>query len=118
MDIVVVFNGLGNQMSQYAFYLAKRHRDPSCRAIFNPQSKHEHNGLELERLFGIGLNRTLTDRLLACFFGYIYNRRFVPRVFRCLGIRTVKEPQNYDYMPQLRDEKAGGWMNFYWGGWK
>ena len=24
MDIVVIFNGLGNQMSQYAFYLAKK----------------------------------------------------------------------------------------------
>ena len=24
MDIVVIFNGFGNQISQYAFYLAKK----------------------------------------------------------------------------------------------
>jgi hypothetical protein len=24
MDVVIIFNGLGNQMSQYAFYLKKK----------------------------------------------------------------------------------------------
>lgn len=28
MDVVRIFNGLGNQMSQYAFYYAKKKRHP------------------------------------------------------------------------------------------
>ena len=35
MDIVVIFNGLGNQMSQYAFYLAKKKDNLNCHVIFD-----------------------------------------------------------------------------------
>lgn len=44
MDVVVFFNGLGNQMSQYAFYLQKRSIDKST--YFIPFCQ-DHNGLEL-----------------------------------------------------------------------
>ena len=51
MDVIVVFNGLGNQMSQYAFYLAKKERNKNCHLIFDPKSANRHNGSELDKLF-------------------------------------------------------------------
>jgi hypothetical protein len=63
MDVVAIFNGLGNQMSQYAFYLAKKHRIPSTRVVFDTRYKHEHNGLELDRLFGIKINKSKRDKV-------------------------------------------------------
>ena len=35
MDVVVIFNGLGNQMSQYAYYLAKKKVNPNTKVIFD-----------------------------------------------------------------------------------
>ena len=53
MDIIVIFNGLGNQMSQYAFYLAKCRKTKECYIIFDPESKKRHNGSELKLIFDI-----------------------------------------------------------------
>lgn len=49
MDVVVIFNGLGNQMSQYAYYLAKKKVNPNTKVIFDIMSKHNHYGYDLER---------------------------------------------------------------------
>ena len=56
MDVVVIFNGLGNQMSQYAYYLAKKKVNPNTKVIFDIMSKHNHYGYDLERAFGIEVN--------------------------------------------------------------
>ena len=66
MKIVRIIGGLGNQMFQYAFYLALKKKFPSedifvdC-SLF--QTYKLHNGLELERVFGIKLNQASPRQL-------------------------------------------------------
>lgn len=116
MDIVVVFNGLGNQMSQYAFYMAKKKYNLKCHVIFDPKSVNTHNGLELERIFGIELNKNLFDKIVSSFYGYILNKRIVNRLFNMVGVKIVHESKNYDYQERLLKSYSEG-INFYWGGW-
>ena len=55
-EIVFLQGGLGNQMFQYAFYLAKKHTNMD--AVYDTgllRLYRQHNGYELEHLFDIGL---------------------------------------------------------------
>ena len=54
MNIVQIQSGLGNQMFQYAFYLALKHHRPDTKidtSIY--RYRPSHNGYELERIFAI-----------------------------------------------------------------
>ena len=54
MNIVQIRAGLGNQMFQYAFYLALKHHRPDTKidaSIY--RYRPSHNGYELERIFAI-----------------------------------------------------------------
>lgn len=51
-DIVTITHGLGNQMSQYAFYLAKKQTRKNTWAI-NLCDTGEHYGYELGRIFNV-----------------------------------------------------------------
>jgi hypothetical protein len=54
VDVIVLAGGLGNQLFQYAFYLAKKHNNNSKRIIINDYpTRRAHNGYELNRLFNI-----------------------------------------------------------------
>ena len=68
MDVVIIFNGLGNQMSQYAFYLQKKNIDKSTRFIFDKRSHINHNGYELDRVFNIEYKDTLYNSVLFLLF--------------------------------------------------
>lgn len=115
MDVVIIFNGLGNQMSQYAFYLSKLRYNPKCRVMFDPFSTNEHNGSELDRLFGVTYKKDLLSRLLRKV--YTYKKR--PKIWSILkkfGFRIIKEPVNYDYSDSFLKKGCLG-INFYVGGW-
>lgn len=112
MDVVVIFNGLGNQMSQYAYYLAKKKVNPNTKVIFDIMSKHNHYGYDLERAFGIEVNKTLLIKVLQII--YVLSRKF--RLFKSVGVRTIYEPLNYDYTPLLMQKGPWG-INYYVGGW-
>ena len=115
MDVVIIFNGLGNQMSQYAFYLAKKNINKACYCIFDPKSVNEHNGSELDRIFGVKYKSTLIEILLT----YIYvlkRKKYIGRILGYLGVRIIHEAKNYDYNPNLKKKGKFG-INFYWGGW-
>lgn len=59
MFIVCFGDGLGNQMFQYAFYIAMKHTYPNNLVkmdIFNIYGGYIHNGFELNRVFGIETN--------------------------------------------------------------
>ena len=55
MLIVCFGQGLGNQMFQYAFYLALKKNYPNCNVMMdiNHVIEKDHNGFELDRVFGI-----------------------------------------------------------------
>lgn len=115
MDIVVIFNGLGNQMSQYAFYLAKKEWDSKCLMIFDDKGVNNHNGYELEKLFGIRIPNNRKAAIVGRLF-QLKKVRVVSRLLELLGIRVIKEDGNYIYRPELVEDKRCG-INFYWGGW-
>ena len=112
MDVVVIFNGLGNQMSQYAYYLAKKKVNPNTKVIFDVMSKHNHYGYDLERAFGIKVSRTFLIKFLQII--YILSRKISQ--FKYIGIRIISEPLNNDYTPLLVQKGPFG-INYYVGGW-
>lgn len=111
MDIVRVFNGLGNQMSQYAFYLAKKKRHPFMTFwTYLPEkntSTDQHNGYELDKVFGIRRNR-LKDWILA----YIY---YSPKMADT--VEGVWEVQNYDFIPEMLEVRTPRHFRYFFGGW-
>ena len=115
MDIVVIFNGLGNQMSQYAFYLAKKHKNPKCRFIFDKTNKLNHNGYELNKLFGIEINENFEYKFLYFLYQLKKNRYFSP-ILRLLSIKIIGEDKRYIYNKDFVERGSFG-INYYWGGW-
>lgn len=103
-------------MSQYAFYLAKKQNNPYCRYLVDPKASEQHNGFELERLFGIKQEDSIGNRILTkAYLKVLYGTR-AGRLLYKVGFRIIKENQNYDYNESLL--KRGGWgVNFYRGGW-
>lgn len=117
MDIIRIFNGLGNQMSQYAFYYAKKKQHPlSTFFITNKyDSENVHNGYELDKLFGIKSCR-LKEHLLY----YVYESLFRPLLgYRLLNhiACEIKEKPNYDYDSFFLEQSFKFGFNFFWGGW-
>ena len=116
MDVIVVFNGLGNQMSQYAFYLAKKERNKKCHLIFDPKSANRHNGSELDKLFGVRYSHTLKFKIILLLYTLFTSSRIGKYLSPFLGIRFYYEPRNYDYSEQFL-MPGKGLLNFYIGGW-
>lgn len=117
MDIVRIFNGLGNQMSQYAFYYAKKKRHPWSTFFVTNRYEREnvHNGYELDRLFDIK-----SSKIKERFLYYIYESLFKPLFgYRILNHIScmIKEPSNYDYNGKLLEPSSKFCFSFYWGGW-
>jgi len=115
MEVVLIFNGLGNQMSQYAFFLAKRKFNKKIRFIFDPNSKAEHNGSELDTIFGVKYSTSIINKVLEIIYSY-RNRPKIWKILKTFGIHEIRETSNYGYNNDyLRKRKFG--IYFYWGGW-
>ncbi|PYF75459.1 alpha-1,2-fucosyltransferase [Pedobacter nutrimenti] len=121
MDIVIICNGLGNQMSQYAFFLKKKSINKKTRFIYDRRSSSQHNGFELERVFGIPSGNMFVNRLLWLVFRILSIERFphfsrpVLKFFNFFNIKLIKESPNYDYDENLMTPSKG--LRFYYGGW-
>ena len=81
MDIVRIFNGLGNQMSQYAFYLAKKKAHPLQTSFITNkyESENIHNGYELARVFGIRscrLKESISFHIMQSMYTPVWGYRF------------------------------------------
>jgi hypothetical protein len=121
MDVIVIFNGLGNQMSQYAFYLNKKSISKSTRFLFSKKSNNIHNGYELDNVFGIKYHDSFTNKIL--YFVYLvagYNKftfisRPVIRILKYLGITIINENDDYNFKPEYLLPSKG--IKFYVGGW-
>lgn len=118
MDVVVIFNGLGNQMSQYAFYTQKKKlNDSTC---FIPFCR-DHNGLELSNVFGINIKLTLKQKFLYILFRLLLTEKFpilsypIIKMFNFFNIKIQKE--NFDYSFKLSYLNHSKGIIFYYGGW-
>ena len=116
MNYVIIFNGLGNQMSQYAFFLSKKRIDSKCRILIidNPQS---HNGYELDKVFKIRNKENILDKIVRWSYLRLYNHTKIRRLLNFIGFRVFYEPRNYDYTPSLLNKSNKWGINLYWGGW-
>lgn len=122
MDVVVVFNGLGNQMSQYALYLAKRHLDSRTTWLYYPDKViDQHNGYELEKVFGIKCKNTPKNVLGRIYTSLVYSKNgggkkrwVVKKILRCLRIIEYREQSS---LFEKEVMKPAGNLRFIWGGW-
>jgi hypothetical protein len=121
MDVIVIFNGLGNQMSQYAFYLNKKRISKSTRFLFSKKSSKIHNGYELDNVFGIRYRDTFFNKVLYLIFlaaGYkksSFISKPVVGILNFLGISIVNENDDYNFKPEYLKPSRG--IRFYAGGW-
>ena len=123
MDVVLIFNGLGNQMSQYAFYLAKKKQDPRTKCLYFPEpGTCQHNGYELDRLFGVKM-KNRPDTFLGRFFSW-YNwsqvcdsrkRHWLRVIMKHLHVSLKREP-SYAADPEMLNSVEHG-VRFLYGGW-
>ena len=118
MDVVVVFNGLGNQMSQYAFYLQKKKINPSTYLI---SFCKDHNGLEINSVFNIEWKDRFVNKLLYGLFRVLVADRFkivtspTQYLLKFLGCKVEQEDFNYNFNPDYLKPSKG--ITFYFGGW-
>ena len=122
MDVVVLCNGLGNQMSQYALYLAKRHIDLRTKWLYYPDKMIEqHNGYELEKVFGIKCKNTPKSLLGRVYTLLRYSKNgggkkrwAIKKMFHCFGITEYRE-QSSMFDQEVMKSLAN--LRFIWGGW-
>lgn len=118
-NVVLICNGLGNQMSQYAFYLAmKEHEDNTTYVCMDT----DHNGYELERLFNI--RRKESKYTILCWRILMSRRnnivvKFLKKALGRMGIRLKNENFDYSFDPSYTFQSSsnsiiwyGGWHNF------
>lgn len=116
MDVVVVSGGLGNQMSQYAFYLAKKKNDKNVRVLFNPYSQRVHNGNELPYVFGINMKSGIIDKILTLIYKYYDGIPRIRKYFHFLRITHYDEDRNYNFEPEILSTKSKFSILFFRGG--
>lgn len=111
-----MFNGLGNQMSQYAYYRACKRLHGSTRFVFFINPGNSHNGYELEKAFGIKKPNCIIDTILCKLYRILtFENGIKSKVLR-LCFSTIKESRNYDFDEGLMSRRLFG-VVFLWGGW-
>lgn len=123
MDIVVLCNGLGNQMSQYALFLAKRRLNKHTSWLYYPEKNIEqHNGYELKKVFGIPCAHNWNSWLGKIFSLVDWSqrsngrkRRLVRTLLRAVGVRYYKESSSLFEEQALKHSCS--LYTFLWGGW-
>jgi hypothetical protein len=117
MDIHILCHGLGNQLSQYAFVLARRSLNQRALAYY---AFKEHNGYELDRLFGLKMGLPWYLKFVPLAFRLGTSRRFYSErtanfILSLFRIRVIVEPNNYRFDPELMKPWFG--IRILFGGW-
>jgi len=116
MKIVKFLGGLGNQMFQYAFYLSLSNKQSNVKADVSDFETYElHNGLELEKVFNIKLNKA------SLFSIKIFNPFYRTWIFRKLRrILNLKKAYFTEKTPFFFDSEAlnSSKSKMYWGYWQ
>lgn len=104
--------GLGNQMFQYAFYLARKMNQNSkvkCDiGLF--KRNFAHNGYELEKIFGIKSDTSFIDLLL---LRLMYRSSFISSVFNMCGYSLIMDGKGTVDIPKTKIKKNVYWVG-YW----
>lgn len=120
MDVIFLQGGLGNQMFQYAFYLAKKRGQKVTYDCGLLSIGRQHNGFELEKLFGV-CYKTNKIRLFLLRAMLLLRQKsnslyrlwslFIPSFF---NLRLVE-----DTIPSLFDPNLLAFQNaYYYGYWQ
>lgn len=120
MDVIVICNGLGNQMSQYAFYLMKKKINKDTYYIYDKRSSNTHNGYELKRLFNIDENNRYNYFLYFIFRilsieKYAFISKKIRYILNKFNLRIIDENPNYDFNINYLQCATG--IRFFYGGW-
>lgn len=116
MKVVKFLGGLGNQLFQYAFFLALEQKFKHVKAdLIDFEDYHLHNGFELETIFNIKLPQ------LTAFEKNIYtqnNEKWLWRKLRRLYNTKrayLEETTPFSYAKEIFEDKKS---RYYWGYWQ
>lgn len=116
MDVVVLVNGLGNQMSQYSFFLQKRAKKKSTHLI---SFGHHHNGIEIGRIFNVNIKEDIFQRFLYLIFRILLTDKTILKplawLLRMMDCKIIHEGYDYSFKPKYLTPANG--VTFYYGGW-
>ncbi|MDL2207993.1 alpha-1,2-fucosyltransferase [Parabacteroides sp. OttesenSCG-928-O15] len=125
MEIVLLIGGLGNQMSQFAFHLAKQQYSKSIFNSYFIRRNKEHQGYELERIFHIADNKNMIIDFFVRFIRkilYTKEKKYIgvfsqicSIVLKKIRVNVIFENKSYNYDEGLLKKKSG--INVYMGGW-
>ena len=120
MKIVNIIGGLGNQMFEYALYLALKNAHPNENIFCSINSFNGyklHNGYELERIFGIKLKEASLFKLVKLAYPF-YNYKSWQIMHHLLPKRSSMafgtEDVPFDFQQILRNDSVfydGYWQN-------
>lgn len=122
-EIVFLQSGLGNQMFQYAFYLAKKKRNENVTCdIGFILLRNPHNGFELERIFDIALSSSSKKFiLLVCRILKRLKKKWpvIYSLVSCLfGCSLIEDTVPSVYLPALLLPHRNRKNTFYLGYWQ
>lgn len=120
-QFVYLQGGLGNQMFQYAFYLALKKDNPrticDCSFVTN---NSDHNGYELEKVFNIKTEKSILRSYIAKFLDSCSyrQRKKILYIFSLIGVKLIKDTIPSLYDPNILKYKQNSKFNFYIGYWQ
>lgn len=102
-QFVYLQGGLGNQMFQYAFYLAIKEKYPNaicCNSLVSPK---DHNGYELKRIFDIKCTQSILLLFVAKIFRkLIYKKQHnIINLLNHLNVAFIIDSIPSHYMPNI-----------------
>lgn len=124
IDIVLLFNGLGNQMSQYAFYLAKREKNKNVQCIYYPSTyDNQHNGYELDKVFGVKIKKNIKYNFAVLLYRLYLSRynesskgKYIRKILKYFDIKVIYENfSTHEFIHSYLNNNSG--ITFYYGGW-
>ena len=117
MKIVKILGGLGNQMFQYAFYLALRKNFGTVKiSTVSFEDYTLHNGFELERIFNINTN--YASGLMSKIYDPTFKEWHIRKLRRMLGLKKAyyEEKKLFEFDKQILSENVNN--RLYWGYWQ
>lgn len=117
--IIYLQGGLGNQMFQYAFFLAIKEQYPNAICCSSLISGKDHNGYELKRLFNIKCTQSIILLYIAKLFRrLIYKKQHnVINLLNHFNVALIKDSIPSHYMPNLF-ASSNKFYTFFLGYWQ